>query len=189
MALTRARVVSASPEFAKRVGDTIAEILRRERDAEEVAGDVVEMRGAIAREKGGGGHWDLKYADGGLVDIEFIAQYLQLVHAARLPDILDTSTARVLEKAERLGVLSKQDADVLRPAVRLYQNLTQVLRLCLIAQFTPKTTGAGLLRLLARAADVPDFATLDADLIETQREVRECFVRILGSAPTVPQES
>jgi len=189
MALTRARVVSASPEFAGRVGDTIAEILRRERDPEQVAGDVVEMRAAIAREKGGGGRWDLKYVDGGLVDIEFIAQYLQLVHAAHLPDILDTSTARVLEKAERLGVLSKQDADVLRPAVRLYQNLTQVLRLCLITQFIPKSAGAGLLRLLARAADVPDFAALDADLVETQREVRECFVRILGSAPVVQPES
>jgi glutamate-ammonia-ligase adenylyltransferase len=189
MALTRARVVSASPDFARRVSDTIAEVLRRERDPVQVAGDVVEMRGAIAREKGGGGHWDLKYADGGLVDIEFIAQYLQLVHAARLPDILDTSTVRVLEKAARLGVLSKLDADVLRPAVRLYQDLTQVLRLCLISQFVPKAAGAGLLRLLARAADVPDFATLDADLVETQRAVRDCFVRILGSAPTGQPES
>ena len=189
MALTRARVVSASPDFARRVSETIAEVLRRERDPQEVAGDVVEMRGAIAREKGDGGLWDLKHADGGLVDIEFIAQYLQLVHAARLPDILDTSTARVLEKAERLGVLAKQDADVLRPAVRLYQNLTQVLRLCLIAQFTPKSAGAGLLRLLARAADVPDFPTLEADLAETQRQVRECFVRILGSAPVASAET
>jgi glutamate-ammonia-ligase adenylyltransferase len=43
--------------------------------------------------------------------------------------------------------------------------------------------GAGLLRLLARAADVPDFATLDATLIETQAKVRASFVRILGKAP------
>ncbi len=50
--------------------------------------------------------WDLKYAAGGLIDLEFIAQYLQLVHAADRPDILDTSTARVLEKAARLGVLA-----------------------------------------------------------------------------------
>jgi glutamate-ammonia-ligase adenylyltransferase len=39
------------------------------------------------------------------------------------------------------------------------------------------------LRLLARAADVPDFATLDATLVEMQIKVRESFVRILGKAP------
>jgi len=183
MALTRARVVSATADFGARVADTVRAVLRRERDAAQVAGDVVEMRGAIAREIGSHGRWDLKYANGGLIDIEFIAQYLQLIHAARLPDILDTSTARVLEKAARLGVLAKEDAEVLRPAVRLYQDLTQVLRLCLSGPFDPKTAGAGLLRLLARAADVPDFATLDADLVATQEAVRASFVRILGSAP------
>ena len=42
------------------------------------------MRGAIAKEKGDRERWDLKYAAGGLIDIEFIAQYLQLVHAASI---------------------------------------------------------------------------------------------------------
>ena len=94
--------------------------------------------------------WDLKYAAGGLVDLEFIAQYLQLVHAAEHPEILDTSTARVLDKAWRLGLLSAEDAEVLRPAARLYHNLTQILRLCLPGPFDPKAAGAGLLRLLCR---------------------------------------
>ena len=46
---------------------------------------------------------------GGLIDIEFIAQYLQLVHADRIPDILDTSTARVLDKARALNVLAVEE--------------------------------------------------------------------------------
>ena len=100
-----------------------------------------------------------------------------------MPDILDTSTARVLDKAWRLGVLPLEDAEVLRPAVKLYHDVTQILRLCLTKPFDPKTAGAGLLRLLARAADVPDFATLDAHLIETQTKVRASFVRILGKGP------
>ena len=41
-------------------------------------------------ECGDSDRWNLKYVAGGLIDIEFIAQYLQLVHAAQLPDILDT---------------------------------------------------------------------------------------------------
>jgi glutamate-ammonia-ligase adenylyltransferase len=183
MALTRARVVSASPAFAARVEAVIRDVLCRPRDAAATAGDVVEMRAAIAAEKGDGERWDLKYAAGGLIDIEFIAQYLQLVHAATTPDILDTSTARVLEKALRLGRLATADAEVLRPAVQLYRDLTQILRLCLPGAFDPKAAGAGVLALLGRAADVPDFATLDAHLIETQARVRASFVRILGKAP------
>jgi glutamine synthetase adenylyltransferase len=133
LALTRARVVSASPAFTARVERIIKDVLTRARDAAAIAGDVVEMRSAIAAEKGDKERWNLKYVAGGLIDIEFIAQYLQLVHAAAAPEILDTATAHVLDKAARLGVLAPEDADVLRPAVRLYQNLTQILRLCLRA--------------------------------------------------------
>jgi [glutamine synthetase] adenylyltransferase / [glutamine synthetase]-adenylyl-L-tyrosine phosphorylase len=183
MALTRARVVSAAPEFAARIERVIREVLCRPRDAEAVAADVVEMRRAIASEKGDRDRWDLKYVTGGLIDIEFIAQYLQLVHAAQTPEILDTSTARVLDKAWRLGLLQTEDAEVLRPAVRLYDDLTQVLRLCLSAPFDPKAAAPGLVGLLARAADVPDFATLDAFLAETQAKVRRSFTRILGVSP------
>jgi glutamate-ammonia-ligase adenylyltransferase len=183
MALTRARVASASPAFGARVQKVIHDILRRPRDAEMIAGDVAEMRGAIAKEKTERNRWDLKYAAGGLVDLEFIAQYLQLVHANRLPEILDTSTARVLYKAWQLKVLPVDEAEILRPAAQFYQDLTQILRLCLAGPFDPKTAGAGLLRLLARAADVPDFATLDATLIDMQAKVRASFVRILGRSP------
>jgi [glutamine synthetase] adenylyltransferase / [glutamine synthetase]-adenylyl-L-tyrosine phosphorylase len=158
-------------------------VLCRARDAEMVAGDVVEMRKAIATEKGDSDRWNLKYVAGGLTDIEFIAQYLQLVHAARTPEMLDTSTARVLDKAWRIGVLKAEDAEVLRPAARLYHDLTQILRLCLPGPFNPKAAAPGFMGLLARAADVPDFATLDAFIGETQAKVRASFNRILGTSP------
>src|ERR1051326_135448 len=112
MALTRARVVSASPGFAPRVEEVVRDTLARRRDPAAVAADVLEMRRAIAQEKGEGERWDLKYAAGGLVDLEFIAQYLQLVHAADHPEVLDTTTARVLDKAWAAGLLAAEDADV-----------------------------------------------------------------------------
>ncbi len=183
MALTRARVVSGSPAFAARVGAVIRDVLCQPRDAEAIAADVVEMRAAIAQEKGDSDRWDLKYVKGGLIDLEFIAQYLQLVHAAANPEILDTATARVLEKAQRLGIVAAEEAEVLRPAARLYRDLTQVLRLCLSAPFDPQAAGPELRRLLARAADVPDFAQLDPHLADTEARVRAAFVRILGKAP------
>jgi [glutamine synthetase] adenylyltransferase / [glutamine synthetase]-adenylyl-L-tyrosine phosphorylase len=183
MALTRARVVSGPPGLVARIEKAIRDVLCRKREEETIADDVATMRGAIAKEKGDADIWDLKYVAGGLVDIEFIAQFLQLTHAATCPDILDTSTARVLEKAVKLGVLKPEYAEVLRPAVRLFHDLTQILRLCLSGRFDPKTAHAGILALLARAADLPDFAALQAHVEDTQRHVRECFVRILGRAP------
>jgi [glutamine synthetase] adenylyltransferase / [glutamine synthetase]-adenylyl-L-tyrosine phosphorylase len=183
MALTRARVVSATPDFSARVEAVIREVLCQPRDVPAIAGDVVDMRGAIAKEKGDGDPWDVKYAAGGLIDIEFIVQFLQLVHAAEFPEILDTSTVRTLEKAERLGVLTPHDAAALRPAVRLFHDLTQILRLCLPASFDPQTASPGIMALLARAADLPDFPTLSAHLADTQRTVRASFIRILGGAP------
>ncbi|MGE0750240.1 MAG: bifunctional [glutamine synthetase] adenylyltransferase/[glutamine synthetase]-adenylyl-L-tyrosine phosphorylase [Variibacter sp.] len=183
MALTRARVISAPAAFARRVETVIRDVLTAPRDAIIIVGDVVEMRRAIAQEKDDGNPWDLKYVRGGLVDIEFIAQYLQLVHAAAHPEILDQNTAAVLEKAARLDLLTAHQADVLRPAVRLFNNLTQVLRLCLSGPFEPKGAGRELRSLLARAADVPDFTTLEASLVETQARVRECFVEVLAASP------
>jgi [glutamine synthetase] adenylyltransferase / [glutamine synthetase]-adenylyl-L-tyrosine phosphorylase len=183
MALTRARVVAATAAFGARVENVIRAVLCRPRDRDALAADVIEMRRAIALEKGDGDRWDLKFAAGGLVDVEFIAQYLQLLHAAERPEILDTSTARALDKAWRLGVLTTEDAEVLRSAVRLYHDLTQLLRLCLPGPFDPKTADPRLSALLARAADVPDLTTLDAFVVETQAKVRKCFTRILGKAP------
>jgi glutamate-ammonia-ligase adenylyltransferase len=180
LALTRARVVSASPRFAARVEAAIRKALCRRRDRGLIAGDVVEMRRAIAEEKGEGDRWNLKYAAGGLIDIEFIAQFLQLVHAAETPDLLDTSTIGTLEKALQLGVLTTGDAEVLRAAARLYHGLTQVLRVCLPGDFDPAGAQPALLGLLTRVADDPNFATLDAHLAETQERVRAVFNRILG---------
>jgi glutamate-ammonia-ligase adenylyltransferase len=181
MALTRARVISASPDFGGKVERIIRDVLMRPRDATAAASDVAEMRRAIALEKGEDDVWDLKYAAGGMVDIDFIAQYLQLVHAAEKPDILDVSTLHVLDNAVRLGVLPPSSAEVLRSATRLYNDLTQILRLCISEKFKPETSGQDLLRVLARAGDAPDFSSLEARVRETQADVRRVFQTVVGS--------
>jgi glutamate-ammonia-ligase adenylyltransferase len=175
MALTRARVISSSPQFRARIEDIIHRVLTRPRAVASTAADVADMRRAIALEKGEDDLWDLKYAAGGLLDIDFIAQYLQLVHAADSPEILDVGTLQVLDNAARLGLLSQAASEVLRPATRLYHDLTQILRLCVTEKFKPETSGEDLLRILARAGDAPDFSSLEARVKETQAEVRRVF--------------
>jgi glutamate-ammonia-ligase adenylyltransferase len=180
MALTRARVISASPAFRKKIEDIIRSVLIRPRDSAGTAGDVADMRKAIALEKGESDIWDLKLAAGGLVDIDFIAQYLQLAHAAAKPDILSVSTLQVLDNSARLGVLPQAETEVLRSAARLYHDLTQIIRLCVTEKFNPETSGENLLRVMARAGDTPDFSTLEARVRETQAEVRRVFREVVG---------
>jgi [glutamine synthetase] adenylyltransferase / [glutamine synthetase]-adenylyl-L-tyrosine phosphorylase len=175
MALTRARVISATPAFREKIERVIRDVLTRPREITIIANDVAEMRQAIAEEKGEDDIWDLKHAAGGMVDIEFIAQYLQLVHAAEKPEILSISTQQVLENAARLGILPPAAADVLRPAVRLYHDLTQVLRLCVSDKFKPETAGTDLLRILARVSNEPDFSSLQARVRDMQADVRQVF--------------
>jgi glutamate-ammonia-ligase adenylyltransferase len=179
MALTRARVISSSPAFRARIERVIQNILTRRRDARLIASDVAEMRRAIALEKGEQDIWDLKHAAGGMVDIDFIAQYLQLVHAADKPDILSVNTQQALDNAQRLGVLSLPDAEILRPAARLYHDLTQILRLCVSDKFKPETAGDDLLPVMARAGDAPDFSALEARVRDTQADVRGVFLRLM----------
>jgi glutamate-ammonia-ligase adenylyltransferase len=81
----------------------------------------------------------------------------------------------VLENATRLGLLPAAAADVLRPAVRLYHDLTQILRLCVNTKFKPDSAGTDLLRMLARVSNEPDFSSLEARVRETQAEVRRVF--------------
>jgi glutamate-ammonia-ligase adenylyltransferase len=140
------------------------------------------MRATVEEEKGGGGRWDLKLAPGGLLDIEFVAQYLQLAFGARHPEILDVETETALIGAADAGVLPAAERDVLLPALRLYQSLLQVLRLCLPEPLDPEKAPRGLLELLAQAGELPDFATLDAHVRDTEAEVRKSFERILGKA-------
>jgi glutamate-ammonia-ligase adenylyltransferase len=179
MALTRARVISASPEFRSKIENVIREVLTRPRAGAVIASDVAEMRRAIALEKGEADIWDLKYAAGAMIDIEFIAQYLQLVHAAVQPELLSVSTMQVLDNAARLGLLPPSAVEVLRPAARLYHDLTQILRLCVSGKFRPETAGEDLLRVLARAGDAPDFSSLEARVRETQGEVRRVFCDVV----------
>jgi glutamate-ammonia-ligase adenylyltransferase len=182
MALTRARVISATPAFREKIERVVRDVLTRPRETTIIANDVAEMRQAIAEEKGEDDIWDLKHAAGGMVDIEFIAQYLQLVHAAEKPEILSISTQQVLENAARLGILSPAAADVLRPAVRLYHDLTQVLRLCVSDKFKPETAGTDLLRILARVSNEPDFSSLQARVRDMQADVRQVFRLVVEGA-------
>ncbi len=137
------------------------------------------MRRRIEKEKGTDDPWELKQVRGGLVDLEFIAQYLQLVHGHAHPEVLSQTTVTALASLGQAGLIDPSAADVLLPAARLLNNLTQVLRLCVDGPFEPAKATDGLKALLARAGEAPDFRHLEADLVAREAEVAALFDRLV----------
>ena len=179
MALTRARVIAGSPGLRARADAAIRETLVMPRERVRIAADVHDMRLRIAAEKGTDKVWDLKQVRGGLVDLEFIAQHLQLIHAANHPEVLDQNTLGALEKLARNGLLPAVDAQVLAQAGRLVHDLTQILRLSLDQPFDPVTAPGGLKVLLARAGGAKDFDALEAELEAALSCVFKAFERLV----------
>lgn len=180
LALTRARVVSGSEALKTKVEAVIRDVLLRPRDKAKVAADVLEMRQRIWEQKQTASIWDFKQVRGGLVDLEFICQFLQLAHAHDHPDALDTNTLAALGKLQAAGVLAATDCERLTAAGRLLHDLGQILRLCLDEAFEPERAPEGLKELLARAGDAPSFDVVENRLREALGQVHEIFERILG---------
>ena len=137
------------------------------------------MRALIAREKGDSDVWDLKLAAGGLIDIEFVAQYLQLAFAHKHPGVLDVSTRKVVEEAGRGGLITPEQAEILVDAHRLYTDATQFMRLSTSGQFDPDKAASGVKRRIAAASGFPDFEAFAAALGEARKRVRAAFEAIL----------
>jgi glutamate-ammonia-ligase adenylyltransferase len=180
MALTRARVVAGDAQLAENLAARIGRMLCRPADIATLRRDVLDMRRLMLAELGKAETWDIKRAPGGLIDIEFIAQYLQLAHAHKHPEVLDQNTAAALAKLAAAGLLNEVQAQFLKTALALYQRLTQVLRLCVATEFSADNAPAGLSRLVANSSGLPDLARAESLLLETRATVREIFEAVIG---------
>jgi glutamate-ammonia-ligase adenylyltransferase len=136
------------------------------------------MRSRIEAEKATSDIWDLKQVRGGLVDLEFITQYLELVHAADHPAILSQTTLVALAAAASEGLVHHDDYRRLSEAGQLLHDLTQVLRLTIEGPFDPVSAPKGLKSLLVRSGGTTSFGDLETKLKQTLADVLEAFDRL-----------
>ena len=179
MALTRARVVHAPEHMAGPLEDTIRKVLTAERDPEKLVHDVADMRRRMARERGTDYIWNVKDLRGGLVDIEFIAQYLLLRHAHDHPEVLDANTTVALAKLRDAGLLADQTAETLIAAMGLWRRLQGMLRLSFGDGFDEATAPEGGRDLLVRGCGAESFDALKATVTVTARRCHEIFVELI----------
>ena len=180
LALTRARIVwSSSPAFAADAGAAIEAALRRPRDPVRTAKDVKAMRALMEKERPPKGFWDLKLTRGGLVDIEFAAQFLQIVHAGEGgPLRVHTGEAlAALRDAGLAGVAATADMEA---AWRLQQDLSQVLKVALPEAEDPSQEPEALRALLAKAGRAESFQALTETLKARRTAAREAYDGVLA---------
>lgn len=187
MALTRARIVSGDASLAREAEDIFAGVLGRVRDRGKTADDIAQMRMRIAAEKPPSSLWDLKLVPGGIIDVEFIAQYLRLMAATFGIDAGDAGTrTRDILGTLAPAALGDADAQALSNALTLFTEISQIIRLCLESRFDPDEAPIAFQELLLKACDCPDLGTLEGHLRKTTESVRLIFEKAIGSADGDP---
>lgn len=182
MALTRARVIDAPDSLRERLEGVMARHLTRPRNAEQTRQDVAAMREKVEQGFGTKNPWNVKYTRGGMMDMDFIAQYLQLIHAAEHPDVLAASTQDAFLRLQAAGLLEADAAIALINAYTLMSHLLHLLRLCSDGSLDETTAPEGLKTLLADQLGFEDFAALKSTLIKTEEAVYNHYQDLIGTA-------
>ncbi len=171
MAFTKARVVYGEESIREELDMFIIEQITRPREAQKLIEDVLAMRGRIEKEHGSHNPWDIKYARGGLMDIDFIAQYLALYHAPKTSGSRAGSAIEVLAWLARAGRLPTSVANELIEADRFMGQIFNMLRLCCDRRFDEATAQQGLKKLLVECVGASDFESLKTKLMAVEQSV------------------
>jgi glutamate-ammonia-ligase adenylyltransferase len=186
MALTRARPVVGDPAFTDRIAAVVRDALTAPRDVDALLADVRDMRARIAKEHPPKHAWHIKYLHGGLIDLEFLAQTLQLQHAATHPDVCQTGTQDAFRALADAGLVDPGEADELIAATRLMRQVQGLLRLMAGDDVDEDQAPDGLKAQLAHACGARDFDDLRARVLETAARVRQIFDRHIGGVAERP---
>jgi glutamate-ammonia-ligase adenylyltransferase len=183
LALTRARVITGQGKFIPRVKNAILTALSAPRDIAGIFADTNAMRDLIHHEMPAKSPWDIKHREGGLIDVEFIAQCLQLVAAQRQNTdparIFHPNTRQAVRNLLRAGMITADDAAQLIEADRALRGLLGLLRITL-GNVPPMTLPENLRLRAARLLHTENSPDAALTAICTSTVAR--FHRLLGTA-------
>jgi glutamate-ammonia-ligase adenylyltransferase len=125
-ALTKARMVAGTEGFAQRVDQMISELAYAQEFTVEHLREILRIRERMEREiaeEAKGGFFDIKTGPGGLVDIEFVVQALQLAHGGGRPSLRTQSTLQALSALKQAGLVNEIQYNTLRLAYIFYREI------------------------------------------------------------------
>ena len=187
LALTRARTVAGPTGICAQVEEDLRAIRTAPRDPKRLLTEVAAMRRRIYKEHPAASMWSVKYAEGGLIDLDFLAQYLQLRHAAEKPEVLAASTQEAFARLAAAGVLERRSAEKLVEATRFLRQVQEALRLTVGPAFDADSLSAPLQAALAASVGLEDFCRLRQRLEETLAWAHGIYVEVID-APAPPSD-
>lgn len=130
-ALTRARFIAGDVNICKAFEQVRVEVLSQQRDVETLKKSVVEMREKMrASHKPQVGLFDIKHDAGGIIDVEFLVQFLVLSHANKHPELTENiGNIALLKLLASLDIIETEAAENVAVAYREYRKMQHALKL------------------------------------------------------------
>ena len=193
MALTKARIVagagreggqlfdcapSRAGDLAQKVRAVIDAVMVRKRSRARLAADVDDMRRRVAEAKPASGPWDVKAADGGLTDLEFLLAFLALEAAGAAGVPPRTPRALIDYLAENITI-GETEARGLLTASELFETVMQLGRAATGDLFTPEAAGTALQARMAAACGAASIDDAETKLMGQERAVKAMYARIV----------
>jgi glutamate-ammonia-ligase adenylyltransferase len=178
-ALCKARVVYGSEHAAKTALSAIAKAAFAHRWRQK---DALEVRSMRRRLQDAAMAGDLKRGPGGLVDIEFLVQMLQLKHARGNQDLRVPNTLKALEALYKADLLSADDFELFDAGYRLLRTIESRLRLMNSTARDALPSDPIELHKLASLLHYPSSDGLLTDFDNTTRQIRRRFEKIFDES-------
>ena len=180
-ALIKLRPVAGDRALGVEVARLAAEtVYGAPHDARQVADAISSMRDRIERELGG--KYDLKVGAGGVIDVEFAAQYLQLVHGHKHPSLRTRGTSPALRAAAVLDIAPHDVLELLDQGYRFLRGIEHRLRVVHDQPIHRLPESRDELDRLARRSGFPDGAVLLERVERWQRDIRSAYLSLLSRA-------
>jgi glutamate-ammonia-ligase adenylyltransferase len=146
-AIIKARSISGDIRMAERFEQIRKQVLTRPRIISKLKQEVVDMRDRMRRELSNPEPelFDLKQGKGGIVDIEFLVQYLVLLNSSKYNELTRwTDTVRLLETLNQTGIIDADVAHLLKEAYLTFRAAVHQLNLQERPPKVPETKFRGL---------------------------------------------
>jgi glutamate-ammonia-ligase adenylyltransferase len=179
MALTRARVISNDEVFRNKINKIIRSKLRQKRDHNLLTEGVLQIHQKLKEVKYSDNPFAVKTTGGGLMDVEYISQYLQLKHAHENSKVLHPNTRRALAALHNAGFLSSKDHTMLRNAEQLYSRTQTSIRLTETDIPSSGDIPKRVQKTLSHHTKCKDFAELKKKLVTTQKNVQKLLQTLI----------
>lgn len=183
MALTKARPIIADDAMLLDLNNFIHKQIAKKRDTARLKKHVMDMRERIDKEYGTANPWDIKYVRGGLLDLDFIAQYLLLYHAPNSAPPYPGNTPAIFKWLVEKNAMTAAIGSELLDSERFLSQVFHTLRLCYSEHFDEESAPHGLKKLLCDTLKLPDMDSVKEQLLAIEKAVYAHYIKIVESNP------